>query len=123
MEGSSNVILRRVFLFLFAGGTAATAGVAWYFSTQDDDYDRPKMVIFCDPDAVDVSEVDLSFLGHSYYGSNRSVLSDMFELVKLNDPPSQRNWLVPSRRNGYKCWRFVDKPPEVVRITSSKELR
>jgi len=74
-------------------------------------------------DAIDVSSVGLSFLGHSYYGSNRSVLSDMYELLKLNTPLSERTWLATSVRNGHKCWRFVGKPPEVVRIQNSQTRR
>ncbi len=74
-------------------------------------------------DAIDVSSVGLSFLGHSYYGSNRSVLSDMFELLKLDTSLPERTWLAPSDRNGHKCWKFVGKPPEVVRIQGSQTRR
>jgi esterase/lipase superfamily enzyme len=42
-------------------------------------------------DTVDVSSVDDSMLGHSYYGSNRAVLDDLQALL--------REWLPPEHRN------------------------
>jgi esterase/lipase superfamily enzyme len=41
-------------------------------------------------DTIDASAVDTSFLGHSYYGENRSVLSDIFWLLKDGKPPGDR---------------------------------
>lgn len=41
-------------------------------------------------DTVDATEVDTSFLGHSYYADNRSVISDMYYLIKDNLAPSDR---------------------------------
>jgi esterase/lipase superfamily enzyme len=41
-------------------------------------------------DTIDASEVDTSFIGHSYYGENRSVLSDIFWLLKSNKSPTDR---------------------------------
>jgi len=44
-------------------------------------------------DTIDASSVDTSFLGHSYYGS-RSVISDLFYVVRHSFPPDQRAGLV-----------------------------
>jgi esterase/lipase superfamily enzyme len=41
-------------------------------------------------DTIDASAVDTSFIGHSYYGDNRSVLSDIFWLLKDGKPPTDR---------------------------------
>lgn len=41
-------------------------------------------------EVVDCSRVDLSLMGHSYYGSNASVLSDLFLLVKCNQTAAER---------------------------------
>jgi esterase/lipase superfamily enzyme len=41
-------------------------------------------------DTIDASAVDTSFIGHSYYGENRSILSDIFWLLKSNKPPTDR---------------------------------
>jgi esterase/lipase superfamily enzyme len=41
-------------------------------------------------DTIDASRVDTSFIGHSYYAENRSVLSDIFWLLKDGKPPRER---------------------------------
>ena len=41
-------------------------------------------------DTIDASSVDTSFIGHSYYAENRSVLSDIFSLLKEGKPPKDR---------------------------------
>ncbi len=54
-----------------------------------------------DMDIVDASPVDSSLTGHSYYGDNRSVISDMFPLINLGLAPSDRNLL-----DEKTYWRF-----------------
>jgi len=58
-------------------------------------------------DTVDVSAVDTDFLGHFYYGDNRSVLSDMFLVLTQNLPPTKRPQLRPSGTPPNEFWRFV----------------
>jgi esterase/lipase superfamily enzyme len=41
-------------------------------------------------DTIDATAVDTGLLGHSYYGDNRSILSDMFSLIRTGDPPDKR---------------------------------
>jgi esterase/lipase superfamily enzyme len=41
-------------------------------------------------DIIDASAVDTGLVGHSYYGDNRSVLSDIFWLLRNNESPSKR---------------------------------
>lgn len=40
-------------------------------------------------DTIDATAVDTEWLGHSYYGDNRSVLSDIFSLIRTGDPPDK----------------------------------
>lgn len=56
-------------------------------------------------DTVDASEVDTSFVGHSYYAENRSVISDIYLLLRNGVPPDQRN-LLEKNRNGQRYWAF-----------------
>jgi esterase/lipase superfamily enzyme len=44
-------------------------------------------------ETIDVSTVDTGFLGHSYFGDNTSVLSDLYYLLKDGFPASQRSRL------------------------------
>ncbi|MBL8828941.1 MAG: alpha/beta fold hydrolase [Planctomycetaceae bacterium] len=55
-------------------------------------------------DTIDVSEVDSSLLGHTYYGSNVNVLADLFYLMTRNLPAEQRSWLDPRDRDGMRYW-------------------
>jgi esterase/lipase superfamily enzyme len=57
-------------------------------------------------DTVDVSAVDTSLLGHSYYGDNRSVIGDLFNLLQDGAPPSQRFGLLPVKWKELQYWRF-----------------
>lgn len=51
---------------------------------------RDGVVIVEQIDTVDVSELQTDFLGHSYYGDNRSVITDLVELIRNNLPPDKR---------------------------------
>jgi esterase/lipase superfamily enzyme len=57
-------------------------------------------------DTVDATAVDTSLLGHSYYGDNRSVLADLFELIRRGSPPQERFGLVLKERYGSHYWLF-----------------
>ena len=65
-----------------------------------------QLVVVPGIDTIDVSEVDTSLIGHSYYGNNDSVLADMFYLVHQSRPPDQRTWLRPVQRDRLTYWVF-----------------
>ncbi len=44
-------------------------------------------------DTVDVSPIDTSLIGHSYYGDNPLMIRDMRALVELSEPAASRPWL------------------------------
>ncbi len=57
-------------------------------------------------ETVDASAVDTSFVGHSYYGDNRSVMSDLFNLLRERQPAGVRFGLVPVETARGTYWRF-----------------
>jgi len=57
-------------------------------------------------DTVDATSVDTGFVGHSYYAENRSVLSDLFYLIRNGAPPDERFGLVPKDKYGARYWAF-----------------
>ena len=65
------------------------------------------IVVLPGMDTIDASDVDTSFLGHSYYGDNRSVLADIDNLFRTNSPPGNRFGLFPMFHNGEEYWRFA----------------
>lgn len=58
-------------------------------------------------DTIDASAVDTSFIGHSYYGDNRSVLSDIFHLLMDGAPPSERFGLRKMSLLNAIYWAFL----------------
>lgn len=104
----------RVTLYASRGDEALKVSQAVHRIARAGDATRPQ----CLPgiDTIDVTAVDASFLGHSYYGSNRSVLNELFQLVKLDRPPDQRPWLELAEHDGRPYWRFVRRPPELRRL-------
>ena len=44
-------------------------------------------------DTIDVSHVDTSLIGHSYYGDNPALINDLRALIQLSQPTSKRQWL------------------------------
>ena len=50
----------------------------------------PSLVITPYIETVDVSGIDLSLLGHSYYGDNQSILRDLFGIVRQRMSASER---------------------------------
>lgn len=57
-------------------------------------------------DTIDASAVDTEFLGHSYYGDNRSVLSDIFSVIRNGEPPSKRFGMKPNQPMSPTYWIF-----------------
>jgi esterase/lipase superfamily enzyme len=51
---------------------------------------KPSVTIVPRVDTIDASAVDTGLVGHSYYGDNRSILTDIFYLMKDGNPPGKR---------------------------------
>lgn len=69
-------------------------------------------------DTIDVSNVDTSLLGHSYYGSNDTVLADLFYVLTEPRPASQRRWLEPVPLGQLVYWVF-QRPAGTLREATS----
>lgn len=65
------------------------------------------LVVMPGIETIDVSGIDTSLLGHSYYGSNGTVLSDLIGLLKHGMPAAQRSWLMPRDYQGLPYWVFA----------------
>ena len=68
--------------------------------------DSQTVVVVQGVDTIDASAVDTNLIGHFYYAENRSVLSDIFNLLRDGSPPEKRFGirLVPSVP---PYWRFA----------------
>lgn len=65
------------------------------------------IIVLPEMDTVDVSNIDTSLIGHSYFGDNNSVISDMVQLLKGLSPFNRS--LVPRTLRDMKYWIF--QPP------------
>jgi esterase/lipase superfamily enzyme len=69
--------------------------------------DSTGMVTIIPPvETIDASTVDTGFLGHSYFGDNASVLSDLYYLLKDGFPAAQRSRLEQKTIPAGIYWAF-----------------
>lgn len=65
------------------------------------------LVVVPGMDTIDVSDVDTSLLGHSYYGNNHTVLADLYDLLREWKPPEQRKFLRSMYLGSMRYWTFI----------------
>ena len=66
-----------------------------------------QIVVIPGVETIDVSGIDLSLLGHSYYGDNGAMLRDLFQLVHDGLPAGQRTSLLPQGYGDLTYWRLA----------------
>ncbi len=64
----------------------------------------PPVTIVPGIDTIDVSNVDLSLVGHGYCMADRDVLHDMYDLLADNKDPSDRYRLKQKKQDSEKYW-------------------
>lgn len=64
------------------------------------------LVVIDGIDTIDVTAIDSSPWGHSYYGSSDPVLTDLKALFLQAAAAEDRTWLSPAERNGLTYWIF-----------------
>ena len=65
-----------------------------------------KIMVLPGIETIDVSEVDSSLLGHSYYGRPPTVLTDLKELLSTTRPAAERPSLEAVTSMEYPYWIF-----------------
>jgi esterase/lipase superfamily enzyme len=71
-------------------------------------------------DTVDVTGVDCSLLGHSYYGDSASVLTDLALVLRGTKPDQERSWLTREQSSGLTFWRFSSEKFETAKRLAQK---
>jgi esterase/lipase superfamily enzyme len=67
-------------------------------------------------ETIDVSAVDVNLhLGHSYYGSNLNLLSDLYFVLKEHRTADKRGYLTRQSQglSGGEYWQFHDQAPYI----------
>ena len=57
-------------------------------------------------ESVDASDIESDFLAHSYFSSTKTVISDMFSIIKEGKPASRRFGLEKINASPMPYWRF-----------------
>jgi esterase/lipase superfamily enzyme len=76
----------------------------------------PSVVIVPGVETIDVSGIDLSLLGHSYYGDNDSILRDLYEVVRARLPAPERALLTTRRHGDMTYWQLARQPQAIPHI-------
>jgi len=71
-------------------------------------------------DTIDVTQIDTSPFGHTYYGSSDPVLRDLGLLMSRAVPPEQRVWLAAAELNGRPYWVFQPANTATARVPGSE---
>jgi len=105
-----------VFTQLAEAMKKASNHITLYFSSADKALDLSKWIhiypragtfaIIPGVDTIDVSALDTGFLSHSYFGENKSVISDIFRIMKFGKPPNERCGIVPKLVGSEQYWAF-----------------
>jgi esterase/lipase superfamily enzyme len=66
------------------------------------------LVVVDGVDTIDASEIDISLLGlgHSYVGDVRTVVQDLFDLIRHGHSPEERGGLAETLRGTARYWRL-----------------
>jgi esterase/lipase superfamily enzyme len=67
----------------------------------------PNILVQRGIDTIDASNVRTDFIGHSYYGDHRTVINDLFQLLKHGFLPSKRAGLQPVKKGKLSYWQFA----------------
>ena len=57
-------------------------------------------------DTIDASNVNTSFIGHRYFGDERTLIGDLIDLIRNNLPPDKRPGLKRGAGETLRHWRF-----------------
>ena len=78
-----------------------------------------EIVVVPGVETIDVSGIDLSLLGHSYYGDNASMLRELYEVVRARLPATRRAQLIPIGEGPSAYWKLSQQTSPV----SERRLR
>lgn len=90
-------------LYASSNDTALRASKAFHGSRRAGDA-TGGIVIASGVDTIDASDVDTSLIGHSYYGDRRSIIADLFQVLREGKGPRQRFGLTLRTRGNEHYW-------------------
>ena len=70
-----------------------------------------QLVVVPGVETIDVSGIDLSLLGHSYYGDSESMLRDLYQVVRSRLSAPERSSLIPRQLGDAVYWQLALQQP------------
>ncbi|MEK6257129.1 MAG: alpha/beta hydrolase [Planctomycetota bacterium] len=102
----------RVTLYANSGDSALIVSKGLHNEMRAGDAEVPLVVPGVE--TIDCSRIEDSLMGHSYYGDNRDVTTDLFMLIKEDLPPSKRFFLEKQKSPDGPYWQFARHAPTVM---------
>lgn len=106
----------RITLYASAKDEALAASQLLHRGPRAGDAGRD-LVVVPGIDTIDVTAIDTSPWGHTYYGSSDPVLQDLAHLILRAAAPSERTWLAQHEAGGLPYWIF--QPISTARSSSA----
>jgi esterase/lipase superfamily enzyme len=102
------IVRERPHVTLYASSADIALNISGYLQDVPRLGDTSRGLTIIPPmDTIDATAVKVDFLGHSYYGDNRTVVSDLFYLIRRELPPAERFGLERAETDkGGVYWKF-----------------
>ena len=115
-EIASKIVAKARHTTLYTSRTDLALIASRYFNRRNRVGDSgPEVLIIDGIDTIDATAVDSSLLGHTYYGSNVTVLDDLGQLLQ-NQPIESRHYLKSIVHGLRPYWAF--EPMQISRVPS-----
>ena len=115
-EIASKIVAKARHTTLYTSRTDLALIASRYFNQRNRVGDSgPEVLIIDGIDTIDATAVDSSLLGHTYYGSNVTVLDDLGQLLQ-NQPIESRHYLKSIVHGSRPYWAF--EPMQISRVPS-----
>ena len=102
----------RVTLYANSGDSALIVSKGLHAERRAGDAEVPLIVPGIE--TIDCSRIEESLMGHSYYGDNRDVTTDVFMLIKEDLLPSKRFFLEKKKSADGPYWQFAKHAPTIM---------
>ena len=102
----------RVTLYANSGDSALIVSKGLHAERRAGDAEVP--LIVPGVETIDCSRIEDSLMGHSYYGDNRDVTTDLFMLLKEDLAPSKRFFLEKKKSPAGPYWQFARHAPTIM---------
>jgi esterase/lipase superfamily enzyme len=92
---------------MYVSGRDRALGVSSWLQDSDRAGFTPPVTVVEDIDTVEVTDIDVTLLGHGYYAEAEPVLYDMKELIDGNTPPERRLRISARTEGSKRYWAIT----------------